>query len=107
MSEPSDAERERDAVSDDPRVGLESDVDGHGTPGRFIEDALIEAHHLANLTGLDEAKLARKRLVSAQSATREAKVRDLLHDAIEFLELARMERRDAMACKCMSGQNPS
>lgn len=68
-----------------------------GPPGRFIERALIESHHLANLTGLDEAKLARKRLVSAQSATSEAKVRDLLHDAIEFLELARMERRDAAA----------
>lgn len=93
MSEPSEGTRDR-ATESNGHAGEAADTDS-GNAGPFIEDALIEAHHLANLTGLDEAKLARKRLVSAQSATRESKVRDLLHDAIEFLELARMERRDA------------
>lgn len=64
-------------------------------PASFVEQALIETHHLANLTGIEEAKLARRRLVDAQSATRETKTRDLLQEAIEYLELARMERRDA------------
>lgn len=64
-------------------------------PSSFIEKALIEAHHLANLTGTEEAKLARRRLVDAQSASRETKTRDLLQEAVEYLELARMDRRDA------------
>lgn len=71
--------------------------DERPSPSEFIEEALIEAHHLANLTGLDEAKLARRRLVNAQSATRRTKTRDLLADACEYLELARLERRDAAA----------
>lgn len=75
----------------------ESSGDERPSPREFIEDALIEAHHLANLTGLDEAELARRRLVNAQSATRRAKTRDLLADACEYLELARLERADAAA----------
>lgn len=75
----------------------ESSGDDRPSPREFIENALIEAHHLANLTGLDEAELARRRLVNAQSATRKTKTRDLLADACEYLELARLERHDAAA----------
>ena len=67
------------------------------SPTDLVESALIEVHHLTNLTGLDEAKMARRRLVDAQSAARSAKTRDLLLEASEYLELARMERRDAAA----------
>lgn len=75
----------------------ESSGDERPSPQESIENALIETHHLANLTGLDEAELARRRLVNAQSATRQSKTRDLLADACEYLELARLERRDAAA----------
>lgn len=68
--------------------------DGHDRP---LEAALFEAHHLANLTGMDLARLARRRLVSAQSAEGRAGTRDHLQDAIEYLELARLERRDTAA----------
>jgi len=80
-----------------PAGGEEADGDDDGEPAGHIEDALIEAHHLANLTGLDEAKLARKHLVNAQSATATARRRDLLRAASEYLELARVERRDTAA----------
>jgi hypothetical protein len=63
----------------------------------YVEDALVEAHHLANLTDLETAKLARRSLVNAQSASRTAKRRDLLRQAAEYLELARLERRDTAA----------
>jgi hypothetical protein len=66
-------------------------------PTDLVESAVIEVHHLANLTGLDEARMARRRLVDAQRAARSAKTRDLLLEASEYLELARMERRDAAA----------
>lgn len=59
-----------------------------------VEDALIATHHLANISGLREAKLARHRLVEAQSASDLRTTRDRLEDAGEYLELARLERRD-------------
>lgn len=59
-----------------------------------VEDALIETHHLANISGLREAKLARHRLVEAQSASDLHTTRDRLEDASEYLELARLARRD-------------
>lgn len=71
--------------------------EGDDGPTGNVEAALIEAHHLANLTGLDEAKLARRHLVNAQSATGTARRRDLLRQAAEYLELARVERRDTAA----------
>ncbi len=84
------------AAADEPTSVPESD-DEQPSPQKFIEAALFEAHHLANLTGLDEAELARRRLVNAQSASRRTKTRDLLADACEYLELAGLERRDAAA----------
>lgn len=57
----------------------------------------METHHLANLSGLDEARMARRRLVEAQSATSIERTRDLLGQAVEYLELARLERRDTAA----------
>ena len=59
-----------------------------------IERALIETHHLANISDLPEAELARRRLVAAQSADSLTRTRDHLEDASEFLELARLARRD-------------
>lgn len=69
-------------------------ADGSGGADEDIEAALIETHHLANLSGLREAELARKRLVEAQSAAGRRRTRDLLVDAREYLELARLQRRD-------------
>jgi hypothetical protein len=71
------------------------DDEDSADPSSFVERALIETHHLANLTGTEEAKQARRRLVDAQSASRVTKTRDLLREAVEYLELARMDRRDA------------
>ncbi|MEF8773473.1 MAG: hypothetical protein V5A23_00480 [Halobacteriales archaeon] len=68
---------------------------GAGSAAAYIERALIEAHHLANLTGTEEARLARHRLVDAQSAAKETTTRDMLQEAVEYLELARLDRRDA------------
>lgn len=70
-----------------------------GKPGvaAALDEALMETHHLANLSGLDEARQARRRLVEAQSASSVARTRDRLDQAIEYLELARMERRDTAA----------
>ena len=62
-----------------------------------IERALIETHHLANISDLPEAELARRRLVEAQSADSLTRTRDHLEDASEFLELARLARRDCAA----------
>ena len=62
-----------------------------------IEQALIETHHLANISDLPEAELARRRLVAAQSADRLTRTRDYLADASQFLELARLARRDCAA----------
>ena len=62
-----------------------------------IEQALIETHHLANISNLPEAELARQRLVAAQSADSLTRTRDHLADASEFLELARLARRDCAA----------
>lgn len=70
-----------------------------GTPGveEALDEALMETHHLANLSGLDAARQARRRLVEAQSASSVARTRDRLEAAIEYLELARLERRDTAA----------
>jgi len=68
--------------------------DGHPGVGEALDEALMETHHLANLSGLDEAELARRRLIEAQSATSVERTRDRLDQAIEYLELARLERRD-------------
>lgn len=70
-----------------------------GKPGvaEALDEALMETHHLANISGLDEARLARRRLVEAQSATSVHRTRDRLEQAIEYLELARLERRDTAA----------
>lgn len=65
--------------------------------GEALDEALLETHHLANLSGLDEAQQARRRLVEAQSASSVERTRDRLEQAIEYLELARMERRDTAA----------
>lgn len=62
-----------------------------------IERALIETHHLANISGLEEADRARQRLVEAQSAGSLRRTRDHLADAREYLELARLARRDCAA----------
>lgn len=70
-----------------------------GMPGvkEALDEALMETHHLANLSNLDEARLARRRLVEAQSASSVERTRDRLEQAIEYLELARLERRDTAA----------
>ncbi|PSP80264.1 hypothetical protein BRC81_03510 [Halobacteriales archaeon QS_1_68_20] len=90
------AEGESSAPAEADEEAADAD-DDQPSPQEFIEAALFEAHHLANLTNLDEAELARQRLVNAQSATRRTKVRDLLADACEYLELAGQARRDAAA----------
>lgn len=74
---------------------VDGEGDGDRDPTGFLQDALMEVHHLANLTNAEEALQARRRLVDAQSATRTTKKRDRLQEAIEYLELARLERRDA------------
>lgn len=71
--------------------------DGDADPEDAIQGALMEVHHLANLTGTDEAELARQRLVSAQSASRPSRTLDLLGEAQEYLQLARLQRRDTAA----------
>lgn len=71
--------------------------DGKPGVGDALDEALMETHHLANLSGLDEAQLARRRLLEAQSATSVERTRDRLEQAIEYLELARLERRDTAA----------
>lgn len=71
--------------------------DGKPGVGEALDEALMETHHLANLSGIDEARLARRRLVEAQSATSVPRTRDRLEQAIEYLELARLERRDTAA----------
>lgn len=67
------------------------------TVAEAIEAALIETHHLANISGLNEAKLARRRLVEAQTASKATRAHDRLDRAVEYLELARLERRDCAA----------
>jgi hypothetical protein len=71
--------------------------DGKPGVGAALDEALMETHHLANISGLDEARLARRRLVEAQSASSVSRTRDLLAQAIEYLELAKLERRDTAA----------
>lgn len=71
--------------------------DGMPGVGEALDEALMETHHLANLSDLHEARLARRRLVEAQSATSVELTRDRLEQAIEYLELARLERRDTAA----------
>jgi len=87
---------DRPGTGERPTAGGGDAVDDTGDgAGSYVERALIETHHLANLTGLDEAERARRSLVNAQSAERVAKERDLLRQAAEYLELARIDRRDA------------
>jgi hypothetical protein len=71
--------------------------DGKPGVGAALDEALMETHHLANISGLDEAQLARRRLVEAQSASSVSRTRDRLRQAIEYLELAKLERRDTAA----------